>query len=239
MARGPVSQNTVVLNRFGLERLERTTKSGTKARYAVTIQAEPVLVNLDAKMLGANVAATMANVIREKIRAISAQVKPATLKYRERAKNAFQRGETWAMKRYSGGKLGPKQPGQSDRLYNDSGRLADGIFARAAGKDPKNNTWVVNVPANRFDPRTFNGGEAAMVGMVERLQQFVPELGDIKKLFDAPEVRKAVEQSVLNILAKMKAGSTDAQIKAKIDAMKREFMRQLIELGKAVIDLGA
>jgi hypothetical protein len=152
----------------------KTSKSG-KTRFSIRVEAEPVIINTNAKALGAEITAAVVEHLRNRVRNISATVSEATRRARERAERAVQRGESWATKRYAGGKMGARQPNQSDRLFNDSGRFAESIVGSAAS----DNSWRINVAANRLDPQTANGGEAAVQRIWQRLVQLVPESNEI------------------------------------------------------------
>lgn len=207
-----ISQQTVVLNDFGLTKRIRTTSRGTSSRYTVTITAKPIPLLFDPRAMGQPVAEAMAEVLRQKIRGIGETAAPATLASRQRAKEAFRRGEPWAQRRYGGlyippaagtvslgkrsNRLPPMEPGQTSRFWNDSGRFVAGILVRPT----KNNEWVVNVPANRFDPVTFRGGEAALLPAIARLQALVPELGDARALAKHPDVLAAMGEATDMIL---------------------------------------
>ncbi len=190
------TQATIVINSLGLEEKQRTTARGTKSRYTVTIKAQPIALTFSAKELGAAPAEAIRQHLSDAIKGITEVAKPATILARRKALEAFRRGEGWATRRYSGGRTGATPPDPTKvRLFNDSGRLANGISVRNSGDD----SWTVNVPANRFDPATFVGGRDAMIRMVERLQELVPTLGDANRLADVPAVRDAISDTVVDI----------------------------------------
>jgi hypothetical protein len=229
-----IAQKTVVLNDFGLEEKIRTTSRGTSSRFTVKIVATPALVVLDAKALGQAPADAIAELIRGKIRGIMTTAAPATIESRSRAKEAFRRGEPWAQKRYGGmymppeagvvgitmgkrsNRLPPMEPAQTVRLFNDSGRLAAGIVARPT----RDNAWVVNVPANRFDPVTFRGGRDALLPVIARLQQLVPELGDPRAIAASDAVRKAIGDATDQVLFSMLGSRFMSQTKLR-QALRR------------------
>jgi hypothetical protein len=175
----------VVINQPGLE--QRTSKSG-RVRYVVRVKSEPVAFNLNAKELGAPVAEALAHYFREKVKGIAATAAPATIKARERFAKAASEGKAWALKRYSGGKMGASTPNTSSALFNDSGRLAQSIQAMASGESG----WRINVAGNRLDPRTANNGGAAAVERIwSRLVQLVPAFADVSIAFASDELLKA------------------------------------------------
>lgn len=195
-----VSQETIVLNDYSgsaTQRRTRTTSNGTSVRYTLSIKSEPILVDFDPLKLGKGPAEAIAALVSKQIRAISETASLSTQLGRKYAANAFAAGQSWAKKRYSGGRTGAKPPGaaSSDRLFNDSGRLADGIFA---SENKKEGNWTINVPANRFDPTTFKGGESAILSMIERLRNLVPALkGDV---LSDPATREAIKTATADAI---------------------------------------
>lgn len=212
-----ITQDVIVINR-GLEERRRTTGSGTKSRYTLSIESEPIIHNFSEIRLGAAPAEAIKLAIQQQIKSITEVAAPATILRRQRAarnlaggqaeeykamaKTAFGKKEIAAgrghllgsngqndLKRYSGGRIGFMPPSGSVRLFNDSGRLADGLYVM---QNVKEKNWTINVPANRLDPTTF-GDMAAFVRMVDRLRELVPAL---TKPQDVPAVRVAIQQSV-------------------------------------------
>lgn len=199
MASG-ITQDTVVINDLNGLRLEqrtRTTKNGTSVRYSIGITSEPILHDLDPIKLGDGPAQAIVGVIRRQIRGIGEFASLATRKKRESAARAFAKGEDWAMRRYTGGRTGMMQPNQTGRLFNDSGRLEFGLFAR---ENKVEKTWTINVPANRLDPTTFVGGAAAMAKMFDQLRRLVPALRNPQTLIDSPEVIAALNASIKGLI---------------------------------------
>lgn len=178
------SKDDVVVIAPGLE--QRTSKTG-KQRYTVKVSAEPVYVNLSPRDLGKDIAVAIANHLRERVRGISAIAAPATIKARKVAAKAYALGKPWAVKRYSGGKTGAKQPDQSDRKFNDSGRFGDSITANAG-----ENSWRVNVAANRL-----SGPDVTKIWT--RLLELVPEFGNLVGMMEQSDILKAK----VNTAAKM------------------------------------
>lgn len=217
-----------MLNDFGLARRERTTSSGTGVRYTVSIDAQPLVHNFDAKLLGKGPADAIVEHLSARIAAITATAAPATILKRKYAVAALDRGTRSATDRYSGGRTGTKRPTGSDRLFNDSGRLSQGL----ASTPTRDNDYVINVPANRFDPRTFANGEAGLVRMLERLRELVPEFGDATRLAQVPSVRAAVGASLdyllVSQLGRSYGGSTD--LRARVREARADAIRQALQL---------
>jgi hypothetical protein len=225
-----ITQKTVVLNDFGLAERQRTSARGKiGARWTVQIKADPLPLVFDPKNLGQGPADVAAQIIRDKIRGLSEQVTPATRAARERALVAFRAGTPWAKQRYGGlyippnasivglpgatgkksNRLPPMEPSPtSPSFWRDSGRFLAGLIVRPT----RDNEWVVNVPANRFDPETFNnGGREALLVQVARLQELVPEFGDARALERHPDMRAAI------------GDATDAML---FQRLGRAYMRQ-------------
>jgi hypothetical protein len=187
----------VVINQPGLE--QRTSKTG-RVRYTIRIKSEPVAFNLNAKELGAPVAAALAHYFREEVKGITAQAAPATLDARKRFAKAAAAGKAWATKRYTGGKIGATTPNTGSSLFNDSGRLAQSIQAQASGESG----WRINVAGNRLDPRTANNGGAAAVERIwTRLVQLVPAFADVSIAFASDELLKARAKSQQMLVNKL------------------------------------
>lgn len=172
----------------------RTSRSGaTRSRVTVDISGESIGIGLDPRAYGAPVAQAIADLFRERIRMIAETVSPATKRAREAAAKAFAAGKSWAVKRYAGGKLGAKAPNQSDRKFNDSGRMADSIVATAREGEKD---FVINMAANRLNPETVNGGMAGLEKIWAELVRLVPELGNPRLLMDNVKVRRSVNEAV-------------------------------------------
>ncbi len=206
----------------GLRRRERNGK----ARYTIEIKTEPIVVCTDAKLLGRGPAEAIAAHLRERVGSISQVASKATLAARKHAAAAFARGEIWAMKRYGGGKTGPMAPNQSDRLFNDSGRLAKTIVA-----NPNGDQWTVNMAANRLDPATA-GGDAAVQRIWKRLVELVPEFGNPSLLMDSIPVRRAMADGVKGMHQKL-AATTEKLSQARISGAMN-VARAVWGLAKAV-----
>lgn len=167
------------------------SKSG-KVRYSISMKSEALVIGLDAATLGDQVSKAMAAELRARVEGITAEAAPATIKARESAARAVAKGEPWAVKRYSGGKIGAMPPNQSRRAFNDSGRFAKSIVAQAApGK------WRINVASNRLDPST-----GSVDRIWARLTQLVPAFVDLSLLMDAPAVEQGVRRGLEAMITK-------------------------------------
>lgn len=204
------SQEVIVLNDFGSMRVEerqRTTSEGTTSRYTMTITAEPILHDFAQAKVSAIVPKAIAELIKTQIRGITAKASEATIQKRAYAARAFALGKTWAVKRYSGGRTGPTPPETAsyDRLFNDSGRLADGITVM---QNTKEEGFTINVTANRLNPDMFGAGK--FTGMVTRLRELVPALrGGIEVLQDQAvndAVKQAQAEFIVNAARDQRAG---------------------------------
>lgn len=200
-------------------------RGGTRERYKVTISGDTLLVNTDAKSLGRGPADAIAEVLRDRLGGVAAVASPGTLAYRERAAKSFAAGKRWAVQRYSGGRIGAMPPNQSTRVLNDSGRLAKSIAVGAS-----QGGYTINVAANRLDPKTVRGGDAGVLRIFALMRTHVPELANARSLLDSIPVRRAIEQSVKDSIAKTRA-STEAAVAAGVEAT-RQLMMVRIELAK-------
>lgn len=183
------------------EGLEMRTASSGKTKFVVRIVSEPLIINTDPSFLAMKPAIRMAEFLRQKVAAVTAKAPPNTLRARETALKAFIQGKEWAVKRYSGGRMGSMPPARSDNALSDSGRLAKGIAA-TKGKD---GTWRVNVPGNRLDESTSGGFERVW----NRLVQLVPEFG---ASIATNIVQEGVEWSMRNMIKKAKSSSGKLQM---------------------------
>jgi len=211
-------------NQQQAELQKRTSKTG-RDRYTVTVSGDSIVINTNEKALAKPVAEAMRDLLQKRIREITAQASAATIRSREVAAKAFSEGKAWALKRYGGGRMGSTPPNQSDRLFNDSSRLEKSV-AVGATKDG----YTINVAANRFDASTFNGGEGALAAMFAKLKQYVPELADPSKWFDAESVRNAVKES----LGEMMLKARDKRVE-----LIRQRMAARIQVAKALLGLVA
>lgn len=203
-----ITQEVVVLNDFGDMRVEerrRTTSAGTNSRQTVTFTGEPIVHDYAGIKLNRRVAEAIAALIKRQIAEITEKASEATILKRKYAKAAFARGAAWAVKRYAGGRIGalPPEAASEDRMFNDSGRLAAGI---AVMQNTEEQSFTINVAANRLDTRTFAAGQ--FDAMINRLRQLVPALRGGVNVLQDPAVREAIEQSTAeHIVATGRQGS--------------------------------
>jgi hypothetical protein len=168
----------------GVKVTERTRKTGS-TRLSLEVQSDAVVVDLDAARLGQPVAEAIAEAIRGAIRGVAENATIATQLARKYAASAFARGESWARKRYSGGKIGPMAPNQSSNTLNDSGRLAKSVAARLN----REGAYVINVAANRLNQ------EPARSRTLAKLREHVAILRDLAQLGSESIVRRAITQA--------------------------------------------
>jgi hypothetical protein len=199
-----ITQDVFIIGE-GLSERVRTTSAGTKSRMSLEVKVDPVIVNLNELNLGKGPALALQKAISDQIKAISVTAAPATLLKRKYAANAIQAGKSWAMKRYAGGKMGGMAPNSSDKLFNDSGRLAAGVFVR---QNPKEGSWTVNVPANRLDEKDFKD-RGTFTRMVGWLRTLVPVLRDPTH---DPNVRHAIQKTMEDMLVEAKAENWRAKL---------------------------
>jgi hypothetical protein len=183
-----MSNDAIAVINEGL--VSRTTKSG-KQRFHIRIEAEPVIFALDPKALGAPIANAIANHLRERMKAITDLASPATMRARQSAEMAIQAGKQWARQRYAGGRMGGRAPNSSNRLFNDSGRFAESIVAKA----DKHGAWHVNVAANRLDPTHI--GVEAVQKIWAKLVELVPEFANAGAILERNDmIRRTVQRAI-------------------------------------------
>lgn len=212
------TSDILLLNEYGntavTERARTTSTGKTSTRVTVDVKAEAVGVMVDATLLGKGPADAIAKAIADQVRAISEPASEQTQLQRKYAANAAARGAPWARRRYAGGRMGASTPGaaSSDRLFNDSGRMANGIVARAT----RDGTFTINVPSNRLNPSTFTG--AAFDAMLRQLVDLVPALRDPSTLGDVPAVRDSIADATIEAIVKSTAAAEERFRQALADA---------------------
>lgn len=187
-----ITQETIAINDFADIR-RRTLKSGkTKDRLSINVTSEVVVVDFDDRRLGRGPSEAIRDYLEKQVKGIDATAAPETIARRRRHR---ANPDTKSYKRrYTGGRTGHKPPTTSVRLFNDSSRLSEGLFVR---ENRKERGWTINVPANRLNPQHW-GGELQRV--LEQLREHVPEIASPRKLITTPEVRKAINQSIEDMI---------------------------------------
>lgn len=228
-------QETIILNDFGsvMSKLRRrTTSRGTKSRVTLEIKSEPLVHVFDDVALGSGPANAIRDVLERSIKAIGQMSALETRKRRARAQIDFRTnpgGSKWLKKRYSGGRIGPKEPNQTFRLFNDSGRLAEGLFVR---QNPREATFTVNVPANRFTDATRH--------LIPQLISLATSFGSPEKILADKAVQKEIRDSIGLILKKARS-SRDAKrvLQAQRELNRAKTLRSAqIRVAKALLTLG-
>ncbi len=222
-----VTQKTFVLNDFGksqVKRIERQTRRGTKNRTVMSIKSEPVIMVIDPQALGTGPALAIRERLEEAIKGITQNAQPGTIikrNYYARTGTSTRSGA----KRYSGGRTPTKLPTGSVTLFNDSGRLAEGLavrFTRATSE------FNINVPVNRFTDDTRH--------LAKRLFDLVPELSRPATLLASREVRAAIEESTSLMVAKARNSEQVALVRSQLQLKnaKRKARLALQQLAKTV-----
>ena len=211
---------------FGATVAARGKRTRGKQRYTIEIESQPLLHHFDEHMLGAEPAQAIKEALIEAIKGITAQASAATIRRREQAARALERGARWATKRYSGGRTGTKPPNQSDRLFNDSGRFAEGLHVQQNKTD---RTFTVNVPVNRLNREQFGRGFDAMI---QKLRDLVPALADMRKLLDDPRVSEAIDRSIDNLITK-----ADSNSRHKLEALAKARKQALLAIARGVVSV--
>ena len=241
MAFSPES-DVVVINdagAFSAKVAQRVGAGRTKPRRTIEIISEPLLHDFDANMLGAKPAEAIRAAIQKGIRNVAAFASAATIKRRERAARHLSgslspaqqaRGESYRGtydRQYSGGRMGARAPNQTPRLFNDSGRMSEGVFVR---QNPTDATFTVNVPANRLDPGDFRPG--AFDRMIALLREHVPVLADTTRLLADDTVRSAIAESISDMITK-----GDSRQMAKLEALARARKQAVLAIIRAFAEL--
>lgn len=211
----PTTEDVLVLGDYSA--LQKRTRKSGKQTYTVEIESKPLCIQTNAKTLGRSVAAAMAQHLRDRTQTISEQVRPATMRARLAAQKALVAGEPWAMQRYGGGRMGTMPPARSDRMFNDSGRFAKSLAIGAVADG-----WVINVAANRLTPDTLDGkggGEAALVKIVQKLRELVPEFGDPGLMRTSIPVRRAITDVTKRMIQK----TTDKTVEMSKQLLESQF----------------
>lgn len=197
-------QNVVVLNDFSgvtFERRDRTRirTGATTTRYTLSIEAEPLLNIFDGVPLGRGPAEAIREILEEQLLTLRQRASETTILKRKQAINALAAGKTWAVLRYTGGRTGESKPGTGDTFGNDSGRLARGVHLM---QNTVEQSFTINVPANRLDPTTWGGSRASFDSFVQRLVNLVPALQNPKGILGDERFVRAVANSEPVVLAK-------------------------------------
>lgn len=199
--------HVVVLNDLSNTTVEQRERKSGSTHVTISFKSTPIAVHLDPLALGKPVAEAIRDAVRDGIKAIGETASEKTQLNRKTAVDAFARGAQWARARYSGGRTGPKAPAQSDRLFNDSGRLADGVTVNVNRKE---GGFTLNAPKNRLDPSTFRS-MADFQRMTGRLVELVPAL---QNPLEQPSVQAAIEKTWTDMHVKREMIAGDKQREA-------------------------
>lgn len=189
----------------------RTRKSGSQY-ITTTVSSEGVAAVLSDKAIAMAIAEVIARRIREQTEAITDTVRESTAVTRRVVERAFARGESWAVRRFAGGRMGSTPPRSGEnRMFNHSGRLAQSVVARFSRKA---DGFVINVAANRWNVaqfRSLNDMRLAFQKWVDRVPVIMAPFADL-------EVFRALEKSTGGILRKGRMTSAEARKQARAEA---------------------
>jgi hypothetical protein len=166
----------------------------------------------------------MAKALGQQIRDIPSETaSPETQLHRKYAETALAAGRSWAVRRYSGGRTGTTPPNSiaGGKLFNDSGRFANSLAARATS----DGTFTINCAANRLNPSTFT--PAAFERMLTQLFELVPGLKTPSQLGEVPGVKAAISAATAKVLTKKSASAAGALADALSESKER--VEQLTE----------
>lgn len=201
-------------------------KTGYRTNITVEVHSQPVAVCLDESTVAKFIAQAYAKQVREQTKAIARPVKPSTAAARRKLEKAYSEGKTYALKQFSGGRIGVTPPVTgSNQSYNHSGRLADSIVAQLRGKDEKAE-WVINYAANRWDIKHW-GDAAKMADAFRKWVDLVPVLSHPAE--DAGIIR-AAKQMMAEVLQKQEMDVGHRQAK-----LAGEQAVKIIQLAEQVI----
>lgn len=175
---------------------------GGKAKFKIRIVSQPVAINLDPAFLAMKPALAMAEHLRQKVLAVTTQAAANTLRARRTELAAFVRGAPWAVKRFSGGRMGGMPPMRSENALNNSGRFVKSI---RASQSKETGTWRIDVAANRLNDEDNGGFERVW----NRLVHLVPEFG--KGIADNV-VAEGIRWTTQNMIQVGKATSSKLQM---------------------------
>jgi hypothetical protein len=193
-----------------------------KARYSIEVKSEPLLLDLNEMNLGGQLAEAWTQRVKDQLQGVSTVVSKGTQAMREKARIAFNAGAAWALKRYSGGRIGPMAPNQSDKFGNDSGRLIKSVHLRQNLTDA---SYTMNVASNRLNREQFGRGYDAFV---ERLISYAPIL-DPKRAIGDPIIERAVKDAAASAISKMESNAEAAIARglARYRAKRAQVLKQI------------
>lgn len=197
----------------GIKESRRVLKSGKRQRrFSVVIGAEPIVHVFDSRDMGRGPAEAITGIMQDRLVTNDRKVSAAAVDFRNVARRAFDRGERWAMKRYAGGRIGPKRPIEnSERYAHDSGRLAEHMFARF---DRSISAWNVHPPANRLNPNTF-GNPNAFEAFLEGFADII----DIKSILTTNTFKNAQAKALSNAIQ---------VTRGRLQATQMKLLRELL-----------
>lgn len=158
------------------ESVKRDKTGNVKSsKVKVDWKADDLFINLDERAISAAMIKAAAEGIREDFKSMPS-AKPATLERRERRLRAWTNGNISAtdLKRFNGGQTGLTPPKASTKLFNESGRLANGLAFRARKNSKGESVITLNVPANRFTTKSFGSSGQLEANVFAQLKQHHP-----------------------------------------------------------------
>lgn len=216
---------------YGATFAKRGRGTRGKERFTVEVSSEAVLFDLSEMALGAG----PSEAIRAELERDNKNIAEVAAKVTrdKRASAAANPGERWVQQRYGGGRIGFKAPNQTPRLFNDSNRLSEGFFVR---DNPQDNSYSVNLPANRFSP-AYWGDKLDWV--TNKWRSLMPILRDQRELLRRPKFNEAVSASVRGIVQKAKMASDARAVEQakRLQAARRKAVLAFVRLGRTVLGL--
>lgn len=216
-----ITQDVVAVNVYddaALQRRTRTTSTGDHVRYSMTIEAEPVIHDFSIETLTARTRDAVLDTLKKAVTSIGINPTAATLRRRELAAIGLAAGVRSYVERYTGGRTSNDPPGTFKTFWNDSRRFVNGL---AVMINRKESGFTVNVPANRLDPRTFGGGESALIVQWRRFLDAAPAFRGGQALLQDKGVRDAIEEDIAGSIFVASKNARDRRYKARWDLVSR------------------
>lgn len=207
-------EDTFIIGNWGNIIAKHRIRASGKARATLEIKSDgPIVVDTNARRAGELPAKAIEEAIRDRLKGVMEIAGPSSLSRRKRAAEAFRNGKRWAMKDYSGGRIGPMAPNQTVRWGNDSGRLAKSL---AMMWNEKNQAYMLNVAANRLTPE-----------FIARNSTFLPKLVNevVRPALDDERIPKAERQALINAATKVRDGQAEAR-------------KRLLDSARGLVDAG-
>ena len=226
-----IRRDVVILNDFRVKqgRVDKVTLKRQATKTTIEFKAEEIAFDFDPTTLGSGPAKAILAMIEDDYSRITKTISANTAKQRKAQARAFAAGKDWAVKRFSGGRIGDTPPDAQSRTWGvNSWRMRHGWFTRLQAAHKKNGPprWFINMPKNRGNTRDFRS-TSAFRAFFKELKVQVPAL-DSAKLVKRKEWRDALESGVTDMAAKL-TGTRNAK-RAQLRRMQLGLAKQVAGL---------